>query len=104
MPISFACAASHAPGITAWSEAAPPAQKERVYGAFDALRARLDASGTETLVLLTSEHWANFFLDHMGAFCVGRAASYRGPIEPWLQIDKAEVKGDPELAAELIET
>ena len=104
MTISFACAASHAPGITAWPEAAPPAQKERVYGAFDHLRARLDASGTETLILLTSEHWANFFLDHMGAFCVGRAETYGGPIEPWLKIDKTQIKGDPALATEILET
>jgi aromatic ring-opening dioxygenase catalytic subunit (LigB family) len=104
MPIVFACAASHAPGITAWPEAAPPAQKERVYGAFESLRARLDASGAETVILLTSEHWANFFLDHMGAFCVGRAETYTGPIEPWLKIDKREIKGDPALAAEIVET
>jgi aromatic ring-opening dioxygenase catalytic subunit (LigB family) len=104
MPISFACATSHAPGMTAWTEAAPPPQKDRIFGGFDRLRRELDASGTETLILLTSEHWANFFLDHIGAFCIGRAASYRGPIEPWLRIDKAEVKGDPELAAELLET
>jgi aromatic ring-opening dioxygenase LigB subunit len=104
MPISFACAVSHAPGMTAWANAAAAAQKDRIYGGFERLRGELDSSGTEILVLLTSEHWANFFLDHMGAFCIGRAASYRGPIEPWLQIDKAEVKGDPALAAELLET
>jgi aromatic ring-opening dioxygenase LigB subunit len=104
MPISFACAVSHAPGMTAWANAAASAQKDRIYGGFERLRGELDSSGTEILVLLTSEHWANFFLDHMGAFCIGRAASYRGPIEPWLQIDKAEVKGDPALAAELLET
>jgi aromatic ring-opening dioxygenase catalytic subunit (LigB family) len=104
MPISFACAVSHAPGMTAWPDAATPPQKERIYGGFDALKRELAASGADTLILLTSEHWANFFLDHIGAFCIGRAASYRGPIEPWLQIQKAEIKGDPELAAELIET
>jgi aromatic ring-opening dioxygenase catalytic subunit (LigB family) len=104
MTISFACAASHAPGITAWSEAAPAAQKDTVYGAFGELRARLEASGAEALILLTSEHWANFFLDHMGAFCVGRAETYGGPIEPWLKIDKREVKGDPALATEILET
>jgi aromatic ring-opening dioxygenase catalytic subunit (LigB family) len=103
MPISFAGAASHAPGITAWAEAAPAEQKERVYAGFERLRARLDASGTETLILLTSEHWANFFLDHMGAFCVGRAETYGGPIEPWLKIDKREIKGDPALADEILE-
>jgi aromatic ring-opening dioxygenase LigB subunit len=104
MPISFACAVSHAPGMTAWANAAPAAQKERIHAGFERLRGELDGSRTEVLVLLTSEHWANFFLDHIGAFCIGRAAAYRGPIEPWLKIDKAEIKGDPELAAALLET
>jgi aromatic ring-opening dioxygenase catalytic subunit (LigB family) len=103
MPITFAAAVSHVPGMTAWAEAAPVAQKDRVYGAFDKLRRELDASGTDTLIVLTSEHWANFFLDHIGAFCVGRAESYRGPVEPWLKIQKVEIKGDPQLAAELID-
>jgi aromatic ring-opening dioxygenase LigB subunit len=104
MPISFACAVSHAPGMTAWANAAPPAQKGRIDEGFARLKRELDANGTEILILLTSEHWANFFLDHIGAFCIGRAPSYRGPIEPWLGISKAEIKGDPELAAELLET
>jgi aromatic ring-opening dioxygenase catalytic subunit (LigB family) len=104
MPITFACATSHAPGITAWSEAAPAEQKDRVYGGFDRLRRQLDDSGTDTLILLTSEHWANFFLDHIGAFCIGRAEKYSGPVEPWLKIQKTTVKGDPELAAALVET
>ncbi len=103
MPITFACAASHVPGMTAWAEAAPVEQKDRVYAGFDKLRQELDASGTDTLIVLTSEHWANFFLDHIGAFCVGKADSYTGPIEPWLKIEKQTIKGDPQLAAELID-
>jgi aromatic ring-opening dioxygenase catalytic subunit (LigB family) len=103
MPITFAAAVSHVPGMTAWADAAPVAQKDRVYGAFDKLRQELDASTTDTLIVLTSEHWANFFLDHIGAFCVGRAEHYSGPVEPWLKIERTEIKGDPELAAELIE-
>ena len=39
MPITFAAAGSHVPRMTAWAEAAPVAQKDRVYGAFDRLRA-----------------------------------------------------------------
>ena len=91
MTISFACAVSHAPGMTAWADAASPTQKEHIHGGFARLREALDRSQSEVLVLLTSEHWANFFLDHIGAFCIGRAASYTGPIEPWLGIAKAEV-------------
>src|SRR5436190_15017152 len=104
MPITFACAASHAPGITEWADAAPSPQRERIRGAFKRLRQELDASGTDTLIVLTSEHWANFFLDHIGAFCVGRAERYSGPVEPWLKIDKTVIKGDPELATEIVET
>src|SRR4029077_8897653 len=103
MPITFAAAVSHVPGMTAWAEAAPVVQKDRVYAAFDRLRRELDASTTDTLIVLTSEHWANFFLDHIGAFCIGRAESYSGPVEPWLKVAKTTMKGDPQLAAELIE-
>lgn len=103
MPIAFACAVSHAPGLTAWPDAAPVEQKDRLYGAFDALRAQLDASGAEELLVLTSEHWANFFLDHIGAFCIGRAERFSGPIEPWLRIEKTSVRGDPELAKGLLD-
>jgi aromatic ring-opening dioxygenase catalytic subunit (LigB family) len=103
MPITFAAAVSHVPGMTAWADAAPVAQKDRVYRAFDRLRQELDASQTDTLIVLTSEHWANFFLDHIGAFCVGRAETYSGPVEPWLKIEKTNIKGEPKLAAELID-
>ncbi len=103
MPITFACAASHAPGITAWADAAPAPQRSASTAASSGCAQELDASGTDTLIVLTSEHWANFFLDHIGAFCIGRAERYTGPIEPWLKIESTEIKGDPALATELLE-
>lgn len=103
MAISFAAAASHAPGMTAWAEAAPSQQKDTLYGAYGKLSEKLARSGAEVLILLTSEHWANFFLDHIGAFCIGRGDSFIGPIEPWLKIEKAKLRGDPQLAREIIE-
>ena len=103
MPISFAAAASHAPGMTAWAAAAPPDQKPNLYDGYGRLRRKLETSGAEVLILLTSEHWANFFLDHIGAFCVGRGDHFTGPVEPWLKVEKAKVTGDPELAIEIID-
>jgi Catalytic LigB subunit of aromatic ring-opening dioxygenase len=102
VPLVFAAAASHAPGITAWADAAPPAQKDALYGAYDQLRVQLEAAHVDTLVLLTSEHWTNFFLDHIGAFCVGVAERYAGPVEPWLKVPKAQVPGDAQFAQELV--
>ncbi|HWO42490.1 MAG TPA: extradiol ring-cleavage dioxygenase [Candidatus Eisenbacteria bacterium] len=103
MPIVFACAASHAPGITAWTEAAPREQAEKVLGAYRRLAALIEAAKPDALVAITVEHWANFFLDHMPAFCIGRAPHYEGPIEEWLRIPKTRVRGDVDLASTLID-
>jgi 2,3-dihydroxyphenylpropionate 1,2-dioxygenase len=103
MPIVFACAASHAPGMTAWTEAAPKAQADRFLESYRRLGERLAASQPDAIVALTVEHWANFFLNGMPAFCIGRADHYDGPVEEWLRIPKARVPGESKLAAELID-
>ncbi len=102
MTIVYATGASHAPGITAWTEAAPAEQKDRLFAAFEKMRAGFAASKPDVVLALTSEHWANFFLDHVGAFCIGRAEHYFGPVEPWLRVEKSRIPGDPALAEELL--
>jgi 2,3-dihydroxyphenylpropionate 1,2-dioxygenase len=103
MPVVFACGASHAPGITAWTEAAPKAQAENVLRNYCKLSEMLHATKPDVLLAITVEHWANFFLDHMPTFCIGRAEYYDGPVEEWLRIPKARVPGDPRFAAALLE-
>jgi 2,3-dihydroxyphenylpropionate 1,2-dioxygenase len=103
MPIVFACAASHAPGMTAWTEAAPKEQAESFLGNYHKLGERLAAAQPDAIVALTVEHWANFFLNGMPTFCIGRASHYEGPIEEWLRIPKGRVAGDVQLANELID-
>jgi len=103
MPIVFACAASHAPGMTAWTEAAPKKQADNILGSYRKLGAKLAASKPDAIVALTVEHWANFFLNSMPSFCIGRAEHYDGPVEEWLRIPKARVPGDAQLGKELID-
>ena len=103
MPIVFGCAVSHAPGMTAWTDAAPKEQAEKFLGGYRRLGDELAASNPDTLVLFTVEHWANFFLNSMPSFCIGRAGHYDGPIEEWLRIPKARVPGDAQLSGELID-
>lgn len=103
MPIVFAGAASHAPGMTAWTEAAPKEQADNFLGHYRRLGDRLAASKPDAIVALTVEHWANFFLNGMPAFCIGRAPHYNGPIEEWLRLPRARVPGDANLAAEIID-
>lgn len=61
------------------------------------------AAKPDVLLIFTVEHWANFFLNHYPAFCVGRAESFTGPVEEWLDVPKARLAGDPELASALLE-
>ena len=103
MPIVFACAASHAPGITAWPEAAPKEQAQKIIESYRKLSELLHAARPEALLAITVEHWANFFLNQMPTFCIGRADHYEGPVEEWLRVPKTRVPGDPELAAEVID-
>jgi aromatic ring-opening dioxygenase catalytic subunit (LigB family) len=101
MPIVYSCAASHAPGIRAWTEACPPDQKARLFAGFEEISNGLAAARPDVVLLLTSEHWANFF-EHVGAFCVGRGASFEGPVEPWLRVEKTTFTGDPAFAERLL--
>ena len=103
MPIVHACAASHAPGITAWTEAAAADQASAVKGGFAALARGIADARPDTILVLTSEHWSNFFLDHASAFCIGRGDGFEGPVEPWLRIEKRTLPGNPALATRLLE-
>jgi len=103
MPIVFACAASHAPGMTAWTEAAPQEQRDKILGSYHKLGDMLAASKPDVLVVISVEHWANFFLNQMPTFCIGRAQYYDGPVEEWLKISKTRVPGDPALGAQLLD-
>src|SRR5918996_5522632 len=102
MSVVFACAASHAPGITAWTEAAPKEQADRIIGSYHKLQTMLDATRPDAVLAISVEHWANFFLSQMPTFCMGRADYYDGPVEEWLRIPKRRIPGNPQLSAELL--
>ena len=104
MPMVFACSVSHTPGIRAWADAPPAELKERFYAGYDILREKLWASQPDTILIISSEHFANFFLDCMPAFAIGQAERYFGPIEPWVKIAQGYTRGDPELSKRLLAT
>jgi len=104
MPLVFAGVCSHAPGITGRADQADPEVRDAFYAAFDTMRADLEASRPDVLVIVAAEHFANFFMDNMPSFAIGMADSYRGPIEEpgWLGIDKVEVPGDRAMSERFI--
>ena len=101
--IVFACAVAHAPGILGWPLAAPDDQRQRFHLAYQRLGSALRASRPDAIVILTAEHWANFFLNNYPAFCIGRASEYVGPLEDSINVPRGTVSGDAQLARELLQ-
>ena len=104
MSLVFAGVCSHAPGITGRAERADPALRNGLYESFGRMRASIEKSGAEALVVIAAEHFANFFMDNMPAFCMGMADHYDGPIEDeeWLGIKRHRIPGNPDLSERLI--
>jgi 2,3-dihydroxyphenylpropionate 1,2-dioxygenase len=96
---------SHAPGITGRAERADPTLRDAFYAKLGELRQRLEAARPDALIVVAAEHFANFFMNNMPAYCIGMAERYRGPIEDeaWLGIERTEVPGAPKLSERIIE-
>ncbi len=105
MSLVFAGVCSHAPGITGRAGRADPAVRDAFYSKLGEMRERIEATRPEAIIVVAAEHFANFFMDNMPAYCIGMGEFYSGPIEDeeWLGIRRAEVPGAPGLSRRLIE-
>ncbi len=105
MSLVFAGVCSHAPGITGRANRADPAVRDEFYAKLGELRERLEAARPDALIVVAAEHFANFFMNNMPAYCVGMADRYEGPIEDeeWLGIRRRDVPGNAALSKRLIQ-
>lgn len=104
MSLVYAGICSHGPGITARADRADPVVRDAFYAGLEKMRKDIVESGAEALVVVAAEHFANFFMDNMPAFCIGMAPTYEGPIEDpdWLKIPRTTIPGNAELSKRLI--
>lgn len=106
MSLVFAGVCSHGPGITGRAHMADPEDREAYYAAMTAMREALEAARPDALVIVAAEHFANFFMDNMPAYCMGMADDYEGPIEDptWLGIERRTIPANKALSRRLIES
>ncbi len=100
MSLVYAGVLSHAPGITGRAHLVDnTAKRDEFYARLDQQRQEIADSGAEALIVIAAEHFANFFMNNMPAFCIGIGESYEGPIEDpeWLGINKTKVPGAPDI-------
>jgi 2,3-dihydroxyphenylpropionate 1,2-dioxygenase len=106
MSLVYAGVLSHAPGITGRADLVKNvARRDEFYAMLERQRRDIEASGAEALVVIAAEHFANFFMNNMPAFCIGMSDDYEGPIEDpgWLRIPRTRVPGNAGLSKRVIE-
>ena len=95
--------ASHAPMMSADRESAPPEQATNFFGALETVRDRAKALDVQAVVMVSGEHFTNFFLTNLPQIAIGLGDGHQGPLEKWLKIPKTIVPGDPKLAQHLLD-
>ena len=101
--IVMAYGASHAPMMTADPESAPPAQAENFFGALDTIREQATASGAQAVVMMSGEHFSNFFYDNLPQIVDRHRRRARRPAgEMAAESLKLVVPGEPGLASHLL--
>jgi aromatic ring-opening dioxygenase catalytic subunit (LigB family) len=106
MSLVFAGIMSHGPGMTARADRADPAVRDPFFAAIGRMREALEQSRPDAIMVIAAEHFANFFMNNMPAYCIGMGDQYEGPTEnpDWLRISRRVIPGDPDLSRRLIST
>jgi aromatic ring-opening dioxygenase catalytic subunit (LigB family) len=104
MSLVFAGIMSHGPGMRARSERADPAVRDPFFATLDRMRRALEDARPDAIMVIAAEHFANFFMNNMPAYCIGMGDEYEGPIEDpeWLRIPRRSIRGNPGLSRRII--
>jgi aromatic ring-opening dioxygenase catalytic subunit (LigB family) len=98
-----AFAASHAPNLGRYWDEFPAPLRERLARAYRAVGARIEAVRPDVLIVVSPDHWVNFFLDNLPAVCIGVGEENDGPPEPFMQAFQRLVPGAPALGMHLLQ-
>ena len=98
-------AAGHAPNIAREWENMKAESRDWLQSRFDELSRRLKVLNADVLVIHSTDHWVNFFLDNIPAFCIGIGDEHDGPPEPFMQpiFKDKNLTGHSDLAKHILE-
>lgn len=97
-----AFAASHGPLIVREWDALPAGERQRLKSGFEELGRRIAAARPDALIVVSPDHWSNFFLDHVPSVCIGVGETNDGPPEAWMKaFPHREIPGHAKLALHL---
>lgn len=98
-------AASHGPLIVRNWQNIRPDNQQSISTAYSELGRRFKAARPDVLIIISPDHWTNFFIDNLPSICVGVGEVHEGPNEPWLKdFPHREIAGHPQLAEHILNT
>jgi len=99
-------AASHGPMIAREWDRLSADVRGRIEAGFSSVGSRLKAADPDALVIMSPDHWVNFFLNNLPAFCIGVGEEHDGPPEPFLRkvFKHDTLKGHPRFARHILDT
>jgi len=101
-----AFAASHGPIIARDWDTMATDHRERLAAGFDELGRRLKACRPNLLVVISPDHWVNFFISNLPAVCIGIGEEHDGPPEPFMRkvFARERLKGHAAFGRHLLQT
>jgi len=82
-----------------------PDNQRALTQALSELGRRIKAARPDALVVISPDHWVNFFIDNLPAICVGMGEEHEGPAEPWMKdCPYKKIAGHPKLANHIVQT
>jgi aromatic ring-opening dioxygenase catalytic subunit (LigB family) len=95
-------AASHMPPIVFRWERVDEARRDEVTAAYAEWGRRVAAARADVLVIVSPDHFVNFFLDNLPAVCIGIGDAHGAPPETWLKaLPYTSFPGHPRFADHL---
>ena len=99
-------AASHGPIIARDWETMPTGHRNKLAAGFDEIGRRLKVCRPDLLVVISPDHWVNFFISNLPAVCIGIGEEHDGPPEPFMKkvFPHQRLKGHAAFGRHLLET
>ena len=93
----------HNPMLTVAPDAADPSQKQVIFDAFQAIATKVTELQADTVIIIGDDHYTNFG-PHCIPTCLVAIGDVDGPVEPFLNIERAPMATNEPLARHILET
>lgn len=100
--VVMAYCSSHAPMMAAARDTAPPEQRDAFFDAQRHVHELAKERGVQAVIVISNEHFTNFFLENFPQICIGLGEKHLAPVEVIMPYAKAWIPGEPGLAAHVL--